>query len=74
MKRSNAILDLLKKIYAVIDGNKTIILTILWLAITKGLIPVNPEWATIIDYVMLSLTGASAVDHVRKGHLTANKN
>lgn len=66
-------IDVLKKIYAYIDGNKTVICTIIWLLIDKGIIHVTPQWMDIVNYVMASLTGISAVDHIRKGYLTSEK-
>lgn len=66
-------MEILKKIYAWLDGNKTILCTVLWLLIVKGVIPLSPELQSVVEYILMALTGGALADHVRKGYLTTAK-
>ena len=63
----------MEKFWKFINGNKTIICSIAWLIVSKGLVPINPEWLTVIEYTLMALTGGSLAHHVKKGYLTQNK-
>ena len=63
----------LKKAWKFLNGNKTIICSFVWLLVSKGLIPISPEWSEVLEYVLMSATGGSLVHHIKKGYLKADK-
>lgn len=63
----------MKKIWNFLNGNKTIICAFVWLLLSKGLIPISPEWQSVIEWVLMAATGGSLAHHVQKGYLTAEK-
>lgn len=62
--------ELLKKIWAYADGNKTIFLTIVWGCIEKGLIPITGGWLIFVKVVVWALGGGAIFHHYKKGHFS----
>lgn len=68
-------MEVLKKIWKWLDGNKTIIGTFLLLLLQKfGNSWFSPELLEVLNWTIGTLTGASFVHHVKKGKLTTRKN
>lgn len=68
-------MNFLQKIWAFLDGNKTIIGTFLLLLLSKfGAGWVSPQMLEVVIWVIGTITGASFVHHVSKGKLTTKRN
>jgi hypothetical protein len=62
-----------KKAGDVLNGNKTIICTSLWLMISKDIIPLGPEWQSVLEYILGAAAGGSLIHHAKKGAFKSNK-
>jgi len=68
-------MEILTKMWKWLDGNKTIIGTFLLLLLAKfGNNWFTPDVIEVLNWVLVTLTGASFVHHVKKGKLTTKKN
>jgi len=68
-------MEILKKIWKWFDGNKTIIGTFLLLLLAKfGTLWFSPNMLEVLNWVLVTLTGASFAHHVKKGKFTIKKN
>lgn len=65
--------DVLKKIYAWLDGNKTIICAGIWYFLNSGIVTISSEWMDMINWIMGTLTAGALGDHVRKGYFSTTK-
>jgi hypothetical protein len=61
----------LKRIWAILNGNKTIIASTLLLIATN--VPIPEPYKTIIVGLLTLLAGGAAAHHVAKGYLRADK-
>lgn len=59
--------ELLKKLWKLAQGNKTIFLQMVWLAIEAGLIPITGPWLIFVRSVLSLFIGGSLWDHYKKG-------
>jgi hypothetical protein len=65
-------MEWLKKIWKILNGNKTLICTSLLALLEK--FPIIPEpYKTIIITILTVLGGASLIHHVQKGYFTPEK-
>jgi len=71
--KTKELIRMTKKLYAYLNGNKTIIFGAIWLMVSKGIIHISAEWMDILNYLFAGLTGSSFVDHIRKGYLSSKK-
>lgn len=55
--------ELLKEIWLLAKGNKTIFLSILWGCIEAGLIPITGGWLTLIRIILSTLGAGALYDH-----------
>jgi hypothetical protein len=73
MKKQSAI----KRIWAWLAGNKTIIVLGSWMLLTKlnelGIISIPENYMELINWVHGILTTGSLTDHIRKGYFTTKK-
>ena len=61
----------LKKIWQMLNGNKTIIASMLLLVATN--VPIPEPYRSIIIGILTLLTGGAAAHHVAKGYLRTDK-
>jgi hypothetical protein len=66
-------MKILISIWNYLNGNKTIICTFIWILISKDIIHVTPEWQSVIEWILGTLTGGSFVHHIKKGYLQKSK-
>lgn len=66
--------EFLKKAWAWMDGNKTIIGTGILLVLDQfGALVIPLPILTVVTWTVAALTGASLVHHAQKGYFTTNK-
>lgn len=65
--------EFFKKVWEVLNGNKTWICAFIWLLIEKGIIPITGNWYDIIQWILTVITGGSLAHHIAKGYLNTNK-
>lgn len=63
----------LTKIWNYLNGNKTIICAFIWLLVSKDIINLSPEWESVLEWILITLTGGSFAHHVKKGYLKKEK-
>lgn len=64
---------LLKKLWKLADGNKTIFGSLLLAALEAGLIPVTGGWLVFLKWAVRILTGAALGHHIQKGYFSPKK-
>jgi len=63
----------MKKLWGILDNNKTILCLIIWKCIEAGLIPLTGGWLTLANIILGALTGGALFHHAKKGHFSIKK-
>lgn len=63
-------MKILKKLWKLLDGNKTIICSVGLAALEAGLIPLTGGWYAFVKTILIVGGGASLLHHVKKGYFT----